>query len=329
MLISSAFPESRSIPIAILLNPGANHGRAARKWMTVEKQVRKQLKDKASAIDVWEVTDPEHTVDTLVAAGYQMLIAAGGDGSVHYLLQEMMKHSGKGLLLGAIGLGSSNDFHKPFRHFIHGVPLRILPELAKMQDVGCIQYTDDSGLRQTRYFLINASMGVTANANWLFNHPDVILKHLKGRFVNLAILYAVVKTILQHRNSRLRLETDDFCTFGRFANLALLKSVHVSGGFFYDQTIRCDDGKLGLNICEDISRKALLGVLYDLSRGVFSGKPGRLSAYIRRLQVDTMGHWLPLEMDGEVVMAADIHCIIIPRALSVVQIQPKTQKILP
>lgn len=322
MPTTPANSECRPGKIAILLNPRANHGRAAHKWKTVENQVRKQLEDKASSIDVWEVTDPGHTVDTLVDAGYQMLIAAGGDGSVHYLLQEMMKYPDKELLLGAIGLGSSNDFHKPFRHTIHGVPLRILPELAKMQDVGCIQYVEESGLRKTRYFLINASMGVTANANWLFNHPDVILKHLKGRWVNLAILYAVVKTILQHRNRRLRLETEDFCTFGRFANLALLKSVHVSGGFFYDQTIHCDDGQLGLNVCEDISRKALLRVLYDLSRGVFSGKPGRLSAFIHQLQVDTMGNWLPLEMDGEVVMASDIHCNIIPQALSVVQIQP-------
>lgn len=316
--------QGEMLKVAILLNRLANQGRAAQKWNAIAPLVRQQLADKASTLEVLDTSEALNQVPLLIESGYQMLIAAGGDGSVHFLLQEMMKHRREGLLLGAVGLGSSNDFHKPFTQFIRGIPVRIDPVQAKKQDVGCMRYTDEAGTTQTRYFLINASIGVTANANWLFNHPDAVLRRLKGRFVPLAILYAAIKTILRHRNFKLRLESDQFCCFGRFANVAMLKSAHVSGSLTYDQHLLSDDGLLGLNICEEMSRSQLLRVLADLSRSVFSGKAGRFSAYIRQLHIDTMGQQLPLEMDGEVVLASDIHCSILPGALSVVQTLPKS-----
>ena len=305
---------------AILLNRKANHGRAGGKWSAIESRVRSTFLQNAIEPDIFEADDVSNSVSSLIEVGYQMFIAAGGDGSMHYLLQEIMKSSKSSeLILGAVGLGSSNDFHKPFRETINGVPLRINPERAKMHDVGCVRYTDQAGCAQTRYFLINASIGVTANANWLFNHPDSLLQRLKGRFVSLAIIYAAIKTIMKHQGYKFRIKTETFCTNGQISNIAVLKSPHVSGSFTYDQQLRFDDGLLGLNICEGSGRRRLLGVLFDLSRGVFSGKPGRISTYIRQVYIDTMGDWVPLEMDGEVVQASDIYFSILPKALAVVQ----------
>jgi diacylglycerol kinase (ATP) len=311
--------ETSKRKTAILLNPGASHGRAESKWTPIEEEVRRQLADTASEILLIKAGDPQYPVEFLIASGYSMLIAAGGDGSVHFLLQEMMQHYRPELILGAIGLGSSNDFHKPFGYTLRGIPLRIDPRLARMQDVGCIQYTDEAGTRQKRYFLINASIGVTANANWLFNHPDSLLRVLKGRFVSLAIFYAAVKTILRHQNFTLQIKADQFCSFGRFANVAILKNVHVSGAFQYDQHLGYDDGLLGLNICAAMSHFQLLRVLSDLSHAVFSGKPGRTAEYVRQVQIDTLGQLLALELDGEVVQAYDIHCSVLPGALAVIQ----------
>ncbi len=68
-----------------------------------------------------------------------------------------------------------------------------------------------------------------------------------------------------------------------------------------------------------MSRWQLLRVLVDLSHATFSGKPGRIAEYVRQVQIDTLGRLLALELDGEVVLASDINCSILPRALSVVQ----------
>jgi diacylglycerol kinase (ATP) len=308
--------------IAILLNPWAGHGRALQRWQTVAGAVGRQLAQQAAAVDIFEAGQPGSNAAALAAAGYTVLLAAGGDGSVNYLLQELMALEGARPLLGAIGLGSSNDFHKPLRAQAGGVPLRIAPALAQPQDVGRVLYRDENGQEQQRYFLINASLGVTADANWLFNHPDGLLGLLKGRSTSLAILYAAVSTILRHRNSPLELVADDQLLAGKFANVAVLKSVHVSGSFTYDQQLRSDDGRLGLNTCGDISRRQLLGVLADLSRGRFSGKKGRRLLYVQQLQIRTFG-LQALETDGEVMLAEDIRFSLLPKALHVIQSGPQ------
>ena len=321
-------PATMSIPmqetsaahkIAIILNPRAGHGRAVRRWRTIESAVRRQLLPQAAAVDVFEAGQADSSGAELAAAGYSLLLAAGGDGSVNHLLQELMAiEENHRPLLGAIGLGSSNDFHKPVRRHVSGIPLRIDPALARPQDVGRVLYRDERGQQQQRYFLINASMGVTADANWLFNHPDACLRLLKGRSSSLAILYAAIRTIITHRNSPLELVTDAQLQAGHFANVAVLKSPHVSGSFTYDQALCCDDGQLGLNICGDIGRWQLLGVLADLSRGRFSDGEGRQSLYVQQLHIRTFG-LQALETDGEVMLAEDIWFSLLPRAVHVIQ----------
>lgn len=305
--------------IAILLNPRAGHGRALGRWRSIERSIRRQLLPQATAVDVFEAGQAGSSGAELAAAGYSLLLAAGGDGSVNHLLQELMAiEENHRPLLGAIGLGSSNDFHKPVRRHVSGIPLRIDPASAQPQDVGRVLYRDEEGQQQQRYFLINASLGVTADANWLFNHPDACLRLLKGHSSSLAILYAAVRTIVTHRNSPLELVADGQLQAGHFANVALLKSPHVSGSFTYDQALRSDDGRLGLNICGDISRWQLLGVLADLSRGRFSGGEGRRSLYVQQLQIHTFG-LQALETDGEVMLAEDIRFSLLSKAVVVIQ----------
>ena len=55
-----------------------------------------------------------------LARGTRVFIAAGGDGTAHALLNALVDAPGRppldALALGAVGLGSSNDLHKPVRH---------------------------------------------------------------------------------------------------------------------------------------------------------------------------------------------------------------------
>ena len=85
-----------------------------------------------------------------------------------------------------------------------------------------------------KYFLLNASMGVTAEANNLFNNPDAVLKFLKKHFTGLAILYAAFRTIFSYKNFEAKIIFDSYETYSfNISNLSIIKSPNISGDLSY------------------------------------------------------------------------------------------------
>ncbi len=253
-------------------------------------------------------------MDAAVQSGVNCLISAGGDGSVNMLINALVDTCGEQMseyAVGGIGLGSSNDFVKPVRTRIGGCPTRLNPEGVVAADVVRIRLLNPEGLEEQRYFLLNASMGVTADANWLFNRGDWFLDLLKPRFVAGSILYAAVKAILMHRNFPAELEVDGRQYRLQLSNLAILKSPHVAGALLYDKHVSPDDGFLAVNYCDGMSKLELLKTLSDLRKGRFVGPPKRVChrARVVRLQTATPA---ALEMDGEVVMATSCSIDVLP-----------------
>jgi diacylglycerol kinase family enzyme len=253
----------------------------------------------------------------LVANGVNCFISAGGDGSANYLLNELMnlREEGEGpFFLGGIGLGSSNDFMKPVRGKIAGLPVRMDWQSALPADVGEVVFENEHGKTERLFFIANASIGVTAAANYRFNHPGFLLKILKQYWTGGAIVWTAIRTILFWKSVSTRLIFNGLKKEVTLSNLAVLKNPHVSGNFKYDQQIHQDDGWLGLNYCDSMSRFELLKTLADLSKGRFAGKPKRFSVFVKNLQIVTQ-ELQPLETDGEVCLAKNIHFRLVPQGI--------------
>jgi len=250
----------------------------------------------------------------LGSSGRNCIISAGGDGSLNYVLNALMTLSGlvlENIYLGGIGLGSSNDFLKPVTSVLESIPVRISFANSTTTDVGKVAYKGIDGMDVVRYFIVNASVGATAEANLLFNCANGLIGSLKKWSTNLAILYAALKTIVTYSNISVTLATSQDFPAARdsvriqLSNLAVLKNPNVSGNLSYDQDIAPDDGLLGLNYCVNMNRFELMRVLRDLSGGTFSGKSKRHSSKV--ISVDVCPeHPVALEMDGEVVQAENI-----------------------
>jgi len=72
--------------------------------------------------------------------------SAGGDGTLNCVLHAILQVFDDGVdvpYLGAIGLGSRNNYHKPFRNTCRGIPIRIDLASPEMSSVGQVLY--DSG----------------------------------------------------------------------------------------------------------------------------------------------------------------------------------------
>ena len=164
-----------------------------------------------------------------------MIVAAGGDGTVNGVLNAILTNGA--VALGAIGLGSSNDFHKPFapEKCVDGVPVRVDPRTRCARDVGKATLIEPGGATRIRYFVLNASVGVVAQGNAFFNTPDRTVRALKKTSVELAIAYAALVSISRFTPIELHVSLDDrpFRPM-RLTAMGILKRIHFAGGMRYD-----------------------------------------------------------------------------------------------
>jgi diacylglycerol kinase (ATP) len=303
--------------VIVFLNTHASYGRAASKWA----RVRPELERRAGPFEVREIESLDGVTGSLreaVALGERAFVAAGGDGTVNLLLSALMGlHGAEDATLGAVGLGSSNDFHKPFGRdaFIAGVPARIDCENARPCDVIRIDLADDEGRASTRFAIINSSLGITAEANASFNVPSGFVRAARRLSVDAAIVASVLRTLATYRDVECRLTIDgtDEGTFS-VSNLGVIKNPHFAGSFCYDTPIEPDDGKLGINLCERLTPFQAIATLAALSRRRFRGRPKTRSWIGERVSVEG-GRSFALETDGEVVHARRAEFTVLPKRI--------------
>jgi len=254
-----------------------------------------------------------------IARGRRRFVAAGGDGTVNALLDAVARGRPEStplteFTIGAIGLGSSNDFHKPGQRRVHDVPVRCDWGETRERDVCRAVCTQADDAEVERFFLINASVGVGAEANLAFNRARGILGWLKPRWVGGAILYAASSTILSFRNLRCILGIGGEPLPVDLSNLAILKSPHVSGGFTFDSPFGPASGSFHVHLAHGMSRPRLLLTLARLARGRFTGYPKTRSWEAPEVSI-TCPRPFALELDGEVLAVTTATLDILPEKI--------------
>lgn len=284
--------------------------------------------------------------------GERIFVAAGGDGTVNFILNQLME-LGNGLreelILGAIGLGSSNDFHKSFTRNGNGqsnrsgngqpngngnaqsngnckaqsngngkVPVKLDYERAKPHNVGLVEYEDLDHKQQRRYFIVNCSVGLVAQANYFFNSDDKIVNWLKSKWIEGTIWYAALETLFTAKNvpTKIRVEDErvetELTTFSAFIN------PNVSGNFRYDFEISPQSEYLGVALCENMGIPARVRTMLSMTQGKFVGLPKTRIWQAREIEISPSTP-IALEMDGEVSLARHIRIKLLRNALRVCQ----------
>jgi diacylglycerol kinase (ATP) len=302
----------------IYLNPNCDYGKGRSKWQRIEKPLRRSVGN----FKLEEIQSPGKLhlqVKNAIEEGERIFVAAGGDGTVNLLLNALMNSSAskQEFVLGAIGLGSSNDFHKPFRPetFIEGIPTRINSRNTIPTDVIRVRHTEDQNQILARYCIINASIGITAQANALYNSRQPFIVRIKRISHEAAVIVSALTTIITYRNipCTLGLENSKSRHFS-ITNLGVLKNPHFAGGLCYDTSIRPDDGNFYVNLASDMTRREAIGTMVRLYRRKFKGQPKTYSWVKTKLMVRSAFPFA-LEMDGEVVRANHAEFKLIPKAM--------------
>ncbi len=301
--------------VKLILNPMADMGRA---W-----KVANDLRPIINEFDghaTWSGTVyPTHAVELARQAaeeGYDMVIAMGGDGTVHEVINGLMQiPEKKRPVLGVVPIGSGNDF----AHAI-GVPMKSDRALAHalqgqpgQVDIGLM--TDEKGRQE--FFDNTVGIGFDAVVT-IRSHKLPIVKGF------MMYLTAVIQTILlNHEPAQVTFETDRETWQDEVLLTAVCNGPREGGGFTISPDSKLDDGILEYVTIENVSRPMMFRLLPEVMKGTHGKfKQVRMGKCLRFKM--TSNRPLYIHADGEVFTSfgsnlRSVSFELLPGALKVVR----------
>ena len=300
--------------IKLIINPSANLGRARQ----AAEELRPLVEQLGSADWEW-TTRPAQAIEMAyqaAQAGYELVIAGGGDGTAHEVLNGLMRVPEQSRpVLGVLPLGSGNDFSygigiksqpaEALHQAFHGEPARI--DIARFSD----------GTGHSEYWGNAVGIG--------FDTVVTLRSRRFTMFRGFAIyLLAVIQTIILDNDSpAIQVETDQESWSQKTILLVICNGGREGGGFKVYPQAKVDDGTLNYMSIRQVSRPMMFRLLPEVMNGthgrfeqVRMGKCSRLS-----LQSDRP---LYVHIDGEIHsgFGSDLRHLsveILPSALQVMR----------
>jgi len=300
--------------VKLILNPMADMNNA---WKVANK-LRPIVADYGLA-DWSGTVYPTHAGELARQAGldgYDMVVAVGGDGTVHEVINGLMQlPEEKRPVLGVVPVGSGNDF----AHAI-GMPqkadralLEVLHGEPSLVDIGLM--TDEHGRKE--YFNNTAGLGFDAVVT-IRSHKLPLLRGFTMYLV--AVLQAI---IINHNPMKVKIKTDQDEWDENTLMVALCNGYREGGGFLMAPHARIDDGHFEYVLLKSCGRLRMLRLLPEVMRGkhlkfkhVKHGSVTRFSMVSDRP--------LYIHLDGEIFtnFKSNLHQVtfeILPAALKVVR----------
>lgn len=291
----------------VLFNPNAARGRAHRRLA----ELRRRLDEAACAYDLMVTQGKGHAIEVARQAiedGRQLLVAAGGDGTVNEVVNGIChaREAGAGCLLGVLPMGSGNDFASSL-----GIPLDLDRAIQRLKSGKA--RTVDVGLANGRYFDNNVGIGFEARIN-IEAHK---LPRLRGQWQYLA---AVFRALVHYSLPTVDLEADAYSVQGLATLMISVGNNHrIGGGFLITPDAQPDDGLLDVCMARAISRPRILRLLPKAMKGSHLEDEAVELFRTRRLVIESQDP-LPVHADGEILWN-DVHRLeitILPGALRVI-----------
>lgn len=300
--------------VKIILNPVADMGNAYK----VANDLRPIIAEYGKA-DWSGTVYPTHATELAEQSeeqGYDMVVAMGGDGTVHEVVNGLMRiPEERRPILGVVPVGSGNDF----AHSI-GVPIDSARALAhalngepSTVDIGLM--TDENGRQE--YFDNTVGVGFDAVVT-IRSHKLPVVRGF------LMYLTAVIQTIiLNHEPARMQLEADGEKWEQTNLMVALCNGPREGGGFLVAPEARNDDGILNYMMISKTSRP----MMFRLIPEVMNGTHGRFDLVkMGTFQKFSLNSERPvyIHTDGEIYTSfgSNLHKVdfeILPAALKVVK----------
>ncbi len=298
-----------------ILNPHA--GRASRLLPRIESRLRGSVSASLGGLEIERTRGPRDAgriAREAVRAGVKRLIVGGGDGTLGEVVTGLLEAGlGEEVELGILPLGSGCDFARTV-----GVPLdpqRAIDQLAggvcRRVDAGRIVYRDCPGGERTRYFLNEASFGLSGLI------VDWVNRQAKRFGPKTSFALGSLGAIARWPTTAAIVRVD-----GREVHRGPISLVLAANGRFCGAGMKmapdaeCDDGLFDLVVVAGLSRPRLIWNLPSLYSGQHIGHPVVSVHRGTRIEAEALGEEVaPLDVDGEASGELPLSIDLLPRAI--------------
>jgi YegS/Rv2252/BmrU family lipid kinase len=300
--------------VKLILNPMANLGNA---WK-VAKDLRPIVAEYGHA-DWSGTVYPAHAIELARQAGeqgYEVVIAVGGDGTVHEVINGLMQvPAGNRPMLGIVPTGSGNDFAHAVGAFAEPEAAlnHVLTGEATPIDLGLL--IDEDGRKE--YFDNTLGLGFDAVVT-IRSHKLPIVRGF------LMYLTAVIQTIILNFDPMdLHVETESETWDLPTLMLTLCNGPREGGGFVVAPEARLDDGILHYATIRKVSRPMMFRLIPEVMKGTHGRfKPVRMGT-CRKMSM-TSDRPIYIHADGEIYTGfgsnlRQLSIEVVPNALRVVR----------
>lgn len=245
-----------------------------------------------------------------------LVIAAGGDGTVHEVSNGLLRALAQGVdgpVLGILPVGTGNDFAKlvgPLKDLERSLDILVEGELRRFD--ACVASWGSS-----EHWFVNAGgTGIDV---------EVVRQILKkrGRATPAIAKYlaAVLKALVRYEAIPLRVRMDDQVIERDAMIVVAANGRCVGGGFWVCPAAEPDDGRFDICIVKELSYVGALGALPKIMKGAHEGHPKVEMYRAKEVEIEALGpDPLFFQLDGELHEPPDARSLtlrVVPAALPV------------
>jgi diacylglycerol kinase (ATP) len=299
----------------IIVNPISGRGAGAE----AVTQIKSKLDAHGLEYDLELTQAPFHAADLAEQAslaGFEVVVAAGGDGTANEVLNGIMRAGKKGgnqSAMGVLSVGRGNDFA-----FGAGIPTDLVEGVDALAadhrrkiDVG---YVTGGNYPEGRYFGNGIGIGFDAvvgfealKLKWLTGFPSYIVAALKTIF-------------LYYQAPLVEIELGDSRQKKRTLMISVMNGRRMGGGFMMAPKGLNDDGLFDICIADQVSRPRILGLIPKFMQGTQESQADVHTHRAARIRVQAIEGSLPAHADGETLCEAgqSLEAMILPAQVEVV-----------
>jgi YegS/Rv2252/BmrU family lipid kinase len=273
----------------IILNPEADTGRGAAQQQLIADVASRYVE--AEIVLSERKGHARQLAQDAAGADYDLIVAAGGDGTIHEVVNGMMSVPGCRANLGVIPVGSGNDFAFALglTPDVEAAVVRLFTGAVRRIDVARVE--DENG----RFVIMDNNFGIGFDAM-------VVVQTERIRKIHGFLKYfaAVLKSIVfYYHTPRLHIRYDNEEIEQKTLMLYVGNGVRGGGGFLLTPEARQDDGLLDICQVDPIGRLAMMEVLSHAMKGTHVSKSYVHMRLSREITI-RLHEPAPIHVDGEI-----------------------------